>query len=79
VLAELAVLTGGRSFQLRDARGLQATLTTIARELRYQYLLGYEPADSPEAGGRRWRSIRVSLKRPARGVTVRARDGYFAE
>ena len=34
---ELATLTGGRSFVLRDAKELERTLTTIARELRYQY------------------------------------------
>jgi Ca-activated chloride channel family protein len=79
LLAELAVLTGGRSFQLRDATGLQATLTTIARELRYQYLLGYAPADVPETGRRQWRSIHVAVKPPARGVTVRARDGYITD
>ena len=44
-LAELAVLTGGRSFLLKDATELEKTLSTIARELRYQYLLGYAPSD----------------------------------
>src|SRR4029078_2423107 len=48
LLSELAVLTGGRSFQLRDARELEKTLATIARELRYQYLLGYTPAQTLE-------------------------------
>jgi VWFA-related protein len=61
---ELATLTGGRSFQLRDAKELERTLTTIARELRYQYLIG---------------AIRVALKNPTNGVRVRARDGYIAE
>src|SRR6185295_5048743 len=79
LLAELAALTGGRSFQLRDARELRPTLATIARELRYQYLLGYSPADPGEPGSPRWRSIRVALKNPSPGVRVRARDGYLAE
>lgn len=77
LLAELAVLTGGRSFLLRDARELQATLATVARELRYQYLLGYTPAKPIERGDREWRSIRVVAKRP--GLRVRARDGYMTE
>ena len=47
LLAELAVLTGGRSFQLRDPRELQATLATIARELRYQYPLAIRPPTRP--------------------------------
>jgi Ca-activated chloride channel family protein len=78
LLAELAVLTGGRSFQLRNARDLQATLATVARELRYQYLLGYAPADTQTSDGR-WRSIRVALANSRPGLRVRARDGYFGE
>jgi len=79
LLAELAALTGGRSFQLRDARELRPTLATIARELRYQYLLGYSPADPSDPGVHHWRSIRVTLKNPPPGVRVRARDGYTTE
>jgi len=78
LLAELAVLTGGRSFQLRDARELRSTLATIARELRYQYLLGYSPTDPIEPGAHQWRSIKVALRNPPPGVRVRARDGYLA-
>lgn len=79
VLAELAVLTGGRSFLLRDARELEKTLATIARELRYQYLLGYVPAETGAAGSREWRSIRVALTNARPGLRVRARDGYTTE
>jgi len=76
LLAELAVLTGGRSFLLKDPRELEQALGTIARELRYQYLLGYAPARPIVAGDREWRSIRVTLKSSRPGVRVRARDGY---
>ena len=79
LLPELAVLTGGRSFRLRDARELDRTLSTIARELRHQYLLGYAPADAFEPGTHEWRSIRVALKRPGPGVRIRARDGYMTQ
>ncbi|NOT27078.1 MAG: VWA domain-containing protein [Acidobacteria bacterium] len=75
VLAELAVVTGGRSFLLRDVKELDKTLTEIARELRQQYLIGYTP--SPVAGGASgWRSIRVTTRTP--GLRVRARDGYMS-
>ncbi len=57
VLSDAARLTGGRAFALRDARGLDAALDSIARELRHQYLLGYAPAGRAEAG--RWHPIRV--------------------
>ncbi|RPJ54925.1 MAG: VWA domain-containing protein, partial [Acidobacteria bacterium] len=37
----LAVLTGGRSFQIEDPKKIEPALTSIADELRTQYLLGY--------------------------------------
>lgn len=76
LFAELATLTGGRSFHLRDGKGLAETLRGVARELREQYLLGYTPARPITAGAGEWRSIDVTVKRP--GLQVRARDGYIA-
>ena len=77
LFAQLAVLTGGRSFHLTDPRELGPTFSAIAQELRYQYLLGYSPS-RPIGGGseEEWRSIQVRVERP--GVRVRARDGYLA-
>jgi Ca-activated chloride channel family protein len=79
LLAELAVLTGGRSFLLRDARELETTLATVARELRYQYLIGYTPEKRIQRGQNEWRSIKVVLKASRPGLQVRARDGYMTE
>jgi Ca-activated chloride channel homolog len=79
LLAELAVLTGGRSFLLRDVRELAPTLSAIARELRSQYLIGYVPMHPASAGAGEWRSINVALSRPRPDVRVRARDGYTTE
>lgn len=79
LLAALAVLTGGRSFLLPDATDLQRTLSQIARELRFQYLIGYVPARPAAPGAREWRSIAVALKNQPAGVRVRARDGYTTE
>ena len=77
--AELATVTGGRSFQLKDAKELDVTLSTIAREIRYQYLIGYTPGTPVAKGTREWRSLRVTVRNQAPGVRVRARDGYTAE
>ena len=77
LLAELAVVTGGRSFLLRDVKDLDKTLAEVAKELRYQYLLGYTPTESIDADQAEWRSIRVVAKTP--GVKVRARDGYMTD
>jgi Ca-activated chloride channel homolog len=76
VFAELATASGGRSFFQTDPRELSATLTSIANELRSQYLLGYAPA-RPVAAEPSWHSIEVVVNRP--GVRVRARDGYYSK
>jgi Ca-activated chloride channel family protein len=77
LFAELATLTGGRSFHLRDTKGLPDTLRAIAHELRQQYLLGYTPSRPIAPGANEWRSIAVTVKRA--GARVRARDGYVAK
>ena len=77
LFAELASLTGGRSFQPRDAAQLNTTMRTIANELRHQYLIGYTPSRPIVAGEPQWRSITVRVNRS--DVTVRARDGYLAK
>jgi Ca-activated chloride channel homolog len=76
LFAELATLTGGRSFHSRDAKALPEALRAIARDLRHQYLLGYTPSRPIQPGAERWRSIDVAVKRP--GARVRSRDGYVA-
>ena len=73
VFAELAAATGGRSFFVREPRELATVVTTIARELRFQYLLGYMPSREPSTEPS-WHAITVTVSRP--GVVVRARDGY---
>lgn len=77
LFAELATLTGGRSYHLEDPRRLPEALRAIAEELRHQYLIGYSPVKPIAAGTGEWRSIDVSVRRP--GVTVRARDGYLVK
>jgi Ca-activated chloride channel family protein len=77
VFAELATLTGGRSYHLQEVRRLPETVRAIAAELRNQYLLGYSPTKPIVPGSSEWRSISVTVKRP--GVTVRSRDGYLVK
>lgn len=77
LFAELATLTGGRSFHVRDPNQLPVALRAIARELREQYLLGYSPKTPIVAGSDEWRSIAVTVRRE--GLQVRARDGYVAK
>jgi Ca-activated chloride channel homolog len=70
VFTEMATVTGGRSFQVANVAGLPASLSSIAGELRFQYLLGY----APTRGRPGWRSIQVRVNRS--DVRVRAREGY---
>lgn len=77
LFAELASLTGGRSLHLRDAKGIQDAVKGIARELRFQYLVGYTPSRPLTEDRGQWRSITVKVNRP--GVRVRARDGYVVK
>jgi len=77
LFAELATVTGGRSFHARDGAALSDTLRSIARELKQQYLLGYTPSRPPVPGSSEWRSITVTVKRP--DIRVRARDGYLVK
>jgi len=70
LFAEMATVTGGRSFQVAEIGALPGVLTTIARELRFQYLLGYVPITATTG----WRAIHVIVDRA--NVRVRARDGY---
>jgi Ca-activated chloride channel family protein len=74
VFAELASASGARSFLAGEPRALDAALTSIARELRAQYLLGYAPRSL--GGGTGWRAIEVDVDRS--GARVRARAGYYA-
>lgn len=75
VFAELATATGGRSFFAKDPREISGILTTIARELRFQFLLGYVPPQGPSHEPV-WHAIEVDVDRA--GARVRARDGYYA-
>ncbi len=73
VFAELAAATGGRSFFVREPAALMTTMKQIARELRFQYLLGYVPP-RPRTEVPSWHAIDVAVDRP--NVHVRAREGY---
>lgn len=75
IFGEIARVTGGRALMVSSAQALPAALSSIARELRHQYLIGYSPATDTARSG--WRSIGVTVRRP--GLRVRARDGYQAE
>jgi VWFA-related protein len=69
----LARDTGG--FSVRSTNDLSAGVLHIGTDSRNYYLLGFDPpADAPRDG--RFRKITVKVR--GRGLTVRARKGYYA-
>jgi Ca-activated chloride channel family protein len=74
LFSELAAATGGRSFVASDQKALESAVREVARDLRYQYLLGYAPTRPPGEARGQWRSIRVTVDDAS--AEVLARDGY---
>jgi VWFA-related protein len=69
----LADKTGGRFFHAEDPKQFAPVFKSIAEELRYQYSLGYYPANTSMPGGRR--AIKVAVNRE--NTVVRARKNYI--
>jgi VWFA-related protein len=70
-LTKLADVSGGRFFS-SGATNLSKAFDLIARELRYQYRLGFYPAAEVPRGSLRALKVRVDQK----DVSVRARQSY---
>lgn len=71
VLNLLSHSTGGRYLAVDGAEALQQACTSIAEELRWQYVLGFETVAS---GQNRFRPISVTVRKS--GVEVASRQGY---
>jgi VWFA-related protein len=70
-LADLARWTGGALMMASQAAQASLAARQIVTELRNQYLIAFEPSERPG-----WHSLELRLK--PRGLTVRARSGYYA-
>jgi Ca-activated chloride channel family protein len=77
-LDELASVTGGRLFSLRDVRELPRAMTQISRELRNQYVLGYYAGNQDRDG--KWHKLKVLLSGQASAAKLRLywKKGYYA-
>lgn len=73
-LRQLADLSGGRFYRVRDVSQLEGVYEQIAADLRTIYSLAYTPARAERDGS--WRRIEVRVARA--GARVRTRPGYFA-
>jgi VWFA-related protein len=65
--------TGGRECGFKTEKALATCVAQIGDELHSQYLLSYSPNNMAEAG---FHKVIVEVMKP--GLTVRARDGYWA-
>lgn len=72
VLNLLASLTGGRYFPISGPDDLKEACATIADEMRYQYVLGF---DTAATGGAAYRHISVSVD-SRKELKIQARRGY---
>jgi Ca-activated chloride channel family protein len=73
-LNRLAQMTGGRSLFLDEAHPQLADLfAQLQEELRNQYSIGYQLDQAPD---NRFHRLRIRVKK--RGLSVRARVGYYA-
>ena len=74
-LKKLAEDTGGRAFFTSEVIELERSFSAIARELRSQYLLAYEPVNNKYDG--KYRKIEIRLPNH-RDFKVRTKTGYLA-
>jgi VWFA-related protein len=74
VLQRISKETGGSFFEVSKKLPIDKIYEQIEEELRSQYNLGYTPDKSDAGSG--FRKIKVTAK--GKGLTVQARDGYYA-
>jgi VWFA-related protein len=76
VLQTLAEETGGLAFFTGDMLALERSFTKIAKELRAQYLVTYDPSNKNYDGS--FRKIEVKLRDRPGDLRVRTKRGYKA-
>lgn len=73
VLDELADASGGDLIRIESTRELTVTLQKLMQDFRQRYLLSFTPQGVTPGG---WHKLDVRAKQ--RGLTVKARTGYFS-
>jgi VWFA-related protein len=72
VLERISSETGGRFFEVSKKQPIDKVFASIEEDLRHQYSIGY----TPTAAAPGYRHIHVAAKQ--KGLTVQAREGYYA-
>jgi Ca-activated chloride channel family protein len=75
-LSKITDVTGGHTVTVDDKEKLPEAAAEISREIRNEYVLGYNPA---HAAPNRWRKIRVNVTSSSGEQSLRAhyKQGYF--
>jgi Ca-activated chloride channel homolog len=75
-LKEIARLTGGKAYGVRDAHEAAKIFEDVSAELQHTYLLSYRPPESKDGA---WRRIQISLNgaKEYKDYTIRSKEGYF--
>ncbi|MBV9266949.1 MAG: VWA domain-containing protein [Acidobacteriaceae bacterium] len=74
-LNEMTTATGGLAFYPKEVAEVQTQAIEIAKDIRNQYTIAYEPAIQQLDGS--YRQIKVTVDAPGK-PTVRTRSGYYA-
>jgi Ca-activated chloride channel family protein len=71
-------ITGGRTTTVKNINQLPDECALLSRELRSQYILGYQPSEKLTVG--KWRKVRVTVRNPSITDQLQShyRKGYFA-
>jgi Ca-activated chloride channel homolog len=78
LLIKLAEDSGGRAFFPKDAREIPEVMAQIAKDLRSQYVVSYQPSNDKKDGT--YRKILVDVtQKENRKFIVRTRQGYTAK
>jgi VWFA-related protein len=73
----IADRTGGLAFFPKTLNEVNEISSTVARDIRNQYTIGYKPTNPRGTGG--FRTVRVEAKAKSHGkMTVRTKSGYYA-
>lgn len=75
LLRDLSSISGGESFFPSSIYHLEDTCRSIAKELKYQYVIGYRSTNTEKDG--KFRKIKISAEYPNNKLTVRHKQGYY--
>lgn len=77
LLQQMADVTGGQAFFPTMVKALDAVYEKVVAEIRSQYTVGYLSTNEKTDGA--WRKVELQVvRKDARDLRVRARQGYFA-